>query len=529
MRRNGSSAILKTAFIALRPTRIIRACTALAIAFPFFITGCTSLPQNTGKRSTALPPAEEGRLALALSGMTAKHPGLSGVTPLAIGADAFAARMLLTDAATTSIDAQYYIWRTDLTGYLLLDRIKQAADRGVRVRILLDDHGTSGLDSEIAALQSHPNIEVRLWNPFKLRLFKMFSYVFDFSRLNHRMHNKSFTVDGRAAILGGRNVADEYFSTGKTPIFVDLDVLVVGAVVSDISNDFDRYWNCTSSYPADQFLVDSTWNNSIATGLNSFSNTKQMEEYRDILEQSNIVKQLYSGTLDLEWTKATLISDDPAKGHAKIPNKDLISGQMARAVGTIKHRFDGVSAYFVPGTEGIKIFTALKEQGIQVRMLTNSLEATDVLPVHAGYAKRRKCLLNNGIELFELRRQASVDAPITKMGHLGVSGASLHAKTFAVDGQRIFIGSFNFDPRSATINTEMGILIDSENMAQSLHQAFDYGFGGMAWQVKQIEKDLVWVEPDNPDTPALTKEPGGGFFRNIILKIISWMPVEWLL
>lgn len=529
MKSNGASSIIMTAFMTLRPKRIMRACTALAIAFPFFITGCTSLPQNSGVKSTALPPAEKGPLALAVSSMMAKHPGLSGVKSLANGADAFATRILLADAATTAIDVQYYIWRADLTGYLLLDRLKQAADRGVRVRLLLDDHGTSGLDSEIAALQTHPNIEIRLWNPFKLRLFKMFSFVFDFSRLNRRMHNKSFTVDGHASVLGGRNVGDEYFSTGDTPLFVDLDVLVTGTVVSDISKDFDLYWNSPSSYPAEQIMVDSTWNNSVAANLNLYNSTRQIKEYRSMLIRSNIVKKLSSGTLEMEWTKVKLVSDDPAKGQGKTPHENLITWQMARAVGEIEHRFDGVSAYFVPGKEGVKIFNGLQKKGIEVRLLTNSLEATDVLPVHAGYYKRRRALLNGGVKLFELRQQASLDAPATKLAAFGSSGASLHAKTFAVDGQRIFVGSFNFDPRSASINTEMGVLIDSKQMAENLHQAFDRGFSGMAWQVKKQKKDLIWVEPDNPDAPPLTDEPGGSLMRNIIIRIIGWLPVEWLL
>lgn len=529
MKSNGTIEIIVTAFKNLKSWKIVRTYISLAIALPFVVTGCISLPQNAGEHTTSLPPAEKGPLALAVSAMMAKHPGLSGVKALANGADAFATRILLADAATTSIDVQYYIWRADLTGYLLLDRLKQAADRGVRVRLLLDDHGVSGLDSEIAALQAHANIEVRLWNPFKLRLFKMFSYTFDFSRLNRRMHNKSFTVDGHASVLGGRNVGDEYFSTGETPLFVDLDVLVTGTVVSDISNDFDLYWNSPSSYPAEQILVDSTWNNSIATGLNLFNSTRQMAEYRGMLRRSNIVRKLSTGTLEMEWTKVKLVSDDPAKGEGKIPQEDLITWQMARAVGEIEHRFDGVSAYFVPGKEGVKIFTALKKKGIKVQILTNSLEATDVLPVHAGYSKRRRALLKGGVKLFELRQQASLDAPATRLGAFGSSGASLHAKTFAVDGQRIFVGSFNFDPRSASINTEMGVLIDSRQMAENLHQAFDNGFSGMAWQVKIRKNDLVWIEPDTPDTSPLKDEPGGSLLRNIIIRIISWLPVEWLL
>ena len=503
---------------------------AVLVVLAVVIAGSSfTLPENSGERSMALPPSEKGWLGQAISKMMMDHPELSGIAPLQNGADAFAARMLLADGATTSIDAQYYIWRSDLTGYLLLDRLKEAADRGVRVRLLLDDYGTAGLDPEIASLSAHPNVEVRLWNPFTLRRFKMLSYSFDFFRLNRRMHNKSFTVDGRACVLGGRNVGDEYFNTGQTAFFVDLDVLVLGEIVPTIAEDFDRYWDSPSAYPAGQIVAKTTASDPIATGLDRFKKTEQMAEYHDVLERSRLLGDLAAGTLDLEWTKAVLVSDDPRKGQGKIPKEDLLGGRLVEAVGKIERRLDGVSAYFVPGAQGVKAFTDLEEGGVQVRILTNSLEATDVLPVHAGYAKRRASLLEGGIELFELRRQASARAAKNTPGLLSVSGASLHAKTFAVDGQRIFIGSFNFDPRSAMLNTEMGLLINSEMLASGLHQAFDNGFGGRAWQVEKRKGHLVWIEPDRPSRPPLTAEPGANRWRRIALRLIGWLPVEWLL
>lgn len=500
------------------------------IGATLIVAGCSfNLPKNNAQPSTALSPAIAGQLAQAVDEMQTAHPGQSGIAPLARGADAFAARMLLADAATRSIDVQYYIWRGDLTGYLLLDRLRQAADRGVRVRLLLDDHGTSGLDAEIAALQAHPQIEVRLWNPFNLRRFKMASYSFDFFRLNRRMHNKSFTVDGQASVVGGRNVGDEYFSTGLTPLFVDLDVLLVGAIVPEISADFDRYWNSPSAYPAQQIVAAGQAGDPIGQALEQLNGTGQMAEYRALLQRSDLVARLAAGTLDLEWTKVALVSDDPAKGQGAIASDRLLSGRMGKAVGSIERQFDGASAYFVPGAGGAKAFTDLEQRGVQVRMLTNAMESTDVLPVHAGYAKRRKQLLEGGVELFELRRQAAPDSPMKKLGPFGSSGASLHAKTFAVDGQRIFIGSFNFDPRSAMLNTEMGVLIDSERLASGLHQAFDSELGGIAWQVELRDGQLVWAEPYAEDQPVLTKEPGSSLLRNMAIKVIGWLPVEWLL
>lgn len=521
---------MKLIYKGLRPL-VLTSSFLLLIALSLVIAGCGfSLPKNTGDYSTALPPAEEGRLATATRQMMTENPSLTGVVPLSNGADAFAARMLLADAATSSIDTQYYIWRADLTGYLLLDRLKQAADRGVRVRLLLDDHGTSGLDPEIAALDAHPNIEVRLWNPFNLRTFKLLSFTFDFFRLNRRMHNKSFTVDGHVSVLGGRNVGDEYFSTGETPLFVDLDVLVAGKVVPVISQDFDNYWNSPSSYPANLVIKKANQPELISKKLDYYSHTKQMAEYRELLEQTEVVARLTAGDLAMEWTQATLVSDSPAKGQGALPREKLLGGHLLKTVGNIEERFDGVSPYFVPGKEGVEAFTTLKQRGVNLRMLTNSLEATDVVAVHAGYAKRRKKLLAGGVELFELRRQVEgADEVSSKLGPFGSSGASLHAKTFAVDGKRIFVGSFNFDPRSARLNTEMGLLIDSEYLAGVLHTAFDSGLAGAAWQVQEDKGKLVWVDPSNDAVQPLTKEPGISFWRSISLTVIGWLPVEWLL
>lgn len=470
----------------------------------------------------ALPPPSDGPLA----GRAARNvPGRTGVLPLGNGADAFAARTLLADAAVSSIDAQYYIWHGDLTGSLLLDALRRAADRGVRVRLLLDDNGTSGLDPEIAQLDAYPNVEVRLYNPFNLRRLKMLSYGFDFFRLNRRMHNKSFTVDGLATIVGGRNIGDEYFGIGATPLFVDLDVLAVGKIVPEVAADFDRYWASPSAYPA-AVIVAANGGDPISDRLTRWQEDPRFEKYKAILNASDIIAPLCAGTLDLEWTDAVLVSDDPVKGQGAVPREDLLTGQLTRAVGAIEKRIDGVTPYFVPTRAGVEAFARLEARDIQVRMLTNSLEATDVLPVHSGYAKRREAMLASGVALYELRRMATPETP-DDLGVFGSSGASLHAKTFAVDGQRIFIGSFNFDPRSIRLNTEMGLLIDSEVLANRLHAAFDDGFSGLAWRIEKQNGKLAWVDPATGT--ITTEEPGSSTFRELALKVIGWLPVEWLL
>ncbi|QIK42220.1 phospholipase D family protein [Pontivivens nitratireducens] len=482
-------------------------------------------PVANRSQEFALPPATEGRLSEALKEQAQRHPELSGISPLENGMDAFVARMMLAGAAVSSIDVQYYIWRADMTGHLLLKALLHAADRGVRVRLLLDDNGVDGLDDVLASMDAHRNIEVRLFNPFMLRRFKRLSYAFDFFRLNHRMHNKAFTVDGRASILGGRNIGDEYFGTGKNPLQMDLDVLAAGEVVSHISADFDRYWNAASVHEAAFILGKVRQPDLLTMRLARFADAPQYSDYRASLEDSDIVTSLKEGTLALEWTSADLISDDPDKIMGRASEAELFTTRLRDAMKPIEHRFDGVTPYFVPGERGQEAFASLRERGVAVRMLTNSLEATNMLPVHAGYSKRRKDLLRMGVGLFELRAQAAAPSDGDKLARLGSSGSNLHAKTFAVDGARIFIGSFNFDPRSAMLNTEMGLVIESERMAQALHHAFDTGLRGLTWQLRLQDGKPVWTE----GTTTIEKEPGTSLHNRIVLRLIGWLPVEWLL
>ena len=486
------------------------------------------VPDSADRKVTiALPPVEDSALAAAVTKSARERLGLTGIAPLEDGRDAFAARILLANAAVSSIDVQYYIWRADMTGHLLLKALYRAAKRGVRVRLLLDDNGIDGLDDVLAAMDAHPNMEVRLYNPFILRRFKRLSFAFDFFRLNHRMHNKAFTVDGRVSILGGRNVGDEYFGTGTNPLQIDLDVLAVGDIVPQISADFDRYWNSVPVIPAARILGKFHKTGLISTVLKTFETAPDFDEYRPLLDASDIVSSLERGDLALEWTEVVLVSDDPVIGFDAVPRGDLFVNRLLDAVGPIKNRFDGVTPYFVPGEAGVKAFAGLQVRGVSVRMLTNSLEATDVMPVHAGYAKRRKDLLRAGVGLFELRAQTGSPTSLDKLGPFGSSGSHLHAKTFAVDGTRVFVGSFNFDPRSATLNTEMGLLIQSTKMAQRLHAAFDRGLGDLAWRGELFEGRLIWTGASNG--AATHVEPGTTFVKRAALTFIGWLPVEWLL
>jgi putative cardiolipin synthase len=467
------------------------------------------------------------------------HPGKSGIYPLPDARDAFAARVLLAQAAERTLDAQYYIWRKDMTGTLLFEALYAAVDRGVRVRLLLDDHLTPGLDTTLAALDSHPNIEVRLFNPFVIRKPRVLGFITDFSRANRRMHNKSFTADNQATIIGGRNVGDEYFDATEGFVFVDLDVMAVGPVVKDVSNDFDRYWASRSSYPVNRLLppADPALLAEITSAALLIERDPAAAANMNVLRNSSFVRELIEGRLPLEWATTRMVSDDPAKGLGlEAPDELLLQG-LKEIIGEPAAEMELVSAYFVPGAKGTDAFTDLAERGVKVTVLTNSLEATDVAPVHTGYAKRRKSLLEAGIALYELQR-LSPDSEADKSaglvgssgGRSGSSASGLHVKTFSVDRSHVFVGSFNFDPRSAKLNTEMGFVIDSPALAQRIAAAFDSSIPANAYEVRLSDTgELFWLEHRGGQQVRHETEPGTSFWQRAVVWFLSLLPIEWLL
>ncbi len=407
------------------------------------------------------------RLSRGVASALAIHPGKAGVYPLPVPRDAFAARGALARVAEQSLDIQYYIWQGDITGYLMFEAAWQAAERGVHVRLLLDDNNTAGLDATIAALDAHANIEVRLYNPLFQRRMRWLNYITDFRRVNRRMHNKSFTVDNTVTVVGGRNIGDDYFAAGHGMAFDDLDVMAVGPVVAEVARSFDLYWNSASAFPASQVLGEVA-PDALAQLQGKFAATHanpESAEYLESLLQTPLVTDLCNGDLAMQWVDARLVSDSPAKTLDSETDKDaLLLTQLLRTAGDPDAGFDLVSPYFVPMAQGTQELVALAARGVKVRILTNALEATDVGAVHAGYSKRRKELLRAGVQLYELKRATAPDGEIPRQAS-GNSSASLHAKTFQLDGKRIFVGSFNFDPRSAVLNTEMGMVIDSPELA----------------------------------------------------------------
>lgn len=511
--------------------------TATLVAIIFLCTltlgGCTTLPTLAGRTSsTVLTDGATTRIGQAVAPLAASHPGASGVHALPDGRDAFTARMLLAQAAERSLDVQYYIWHQDITGTLLFDALRAAAGRGVRVRLLLDDNNTAGLDQILSLLDAQPNIEVRLFNPFVLRSTRPLGYLTDFFRLNRRMHNKSFTADNQATIVGGRNIGDEYFGAAGEMLFADLDVMALGPVVSEVSRDFDRYWNSDSAYPLASLVppADGAVIAQIDAEAARTVSSAAAADYMAALRASPFTAQLLERTLPLEWAATRLVSDDPSKVLGKAPPGSTVMPQLKPLLGDPVSELDLVSPYFVPSQAAVDAFIAMAARGVKVNILTNSLEATDVAAVHAGYAKWRKPLLAGGVALHELRRAWSQEAERKGAGPLGSSASSLHAKTFSVDRSRVFIGSYNFDPRSAELNTEMGVVIDSPALAGQIAAALRRDVPNRAYRVRlDGDGQPYWIEQRQGATRQYTTEPGTGFLKRLGVRLLSLLPIDWML
>lgn len=505
----------------------------IVLTMPALLFGCMSLPSLENRtESRYLDVSASPRLASALTpagaGQAGLPPDTSGIYLLDDAHDAFVARATLIESADHTLDLQYYIWHKDVSGRILFNMLHRAAERGVRVRLLLDDNNTNGLDNILAALDSHPKIEVRLFNPFISRKWRALGYLTDFPRLNRRMHNKSLTADNHATVIGGRNIGDEYFNISSDTAFADLDILATGRVVTEVSEDFDRYWASDSAYPFKTIVRRADIGKGFAELEISDSDRSQtLARYRRDLEQSQLFEAIKNNRIKWRHVKTKLVSDDPAKALDRDRDKPQISEKIDEALGSPEQEIYLVSPYFVPTKSGTEAITDLRRQGVGVTVLTNSLQATDVAAVHSGYAKYRKPLLKAGVDLYELKATHAV--PKSKdRGLTGSSSTSLHAKTFIVDKQRVFIGSFNLDPRSARLNTEMGVVIESPKLAQDMQNRLIETTPAYAYKVTLGKHNkLQWQDPE--DGTVSKKEPEAGFWKRITVRILSILPIEGLL
>jgi putative cardiolipin synthase len=499
-------------------------------------TGCASLPPPQGRvESAAFADTSGTRLGQKLGPQLAAHPGLSGIHAMPDPYDAFAARIALSAVAERSLDLQYFIWHDDQVGWLMFEALWRAAERGVRVRLLLDDGGTTGIDPVLAALDAHPRIEVRLYNPFAQRTSRTLGYLSDFRRLNRRMHNKSFTADNQASVVGGRNIANEYFGAAGAIGFADLGVLMIGPVVQQVSAQFDRYWNSLSAYPAAAFVGPPP--PAAAAMLQARFAANRVDpvsaDFIKAVREATIVRELLEQKLSLDWTTAQVLADAPAKTLDHDDRTDvLLFPAMMQRLGKPKKSFDIVSPYFVPGDEGTAMLAELARSGVQVRVLTNSLASSDERVVHAGYIKRRQDLLRAGVRLYELKPDAN-QRQLQVRGRFGAGKvAGLHAKVYTVDGERLFVGSFNFDQRSAKLNTEMGVVIDSPLGASEVAEVLDLGAQTLAYEVRLAPdgQNLVWIDRDDAgNVREHTVDPEAGWSQRLVVGFLAGLPIDWML
>ena len=491
------------------------------------LSGCASLDAPR-EPSQALPASGSG-FGRSIQSQAAPYQGRSGFRLLSNSTEAFTARAELIRNAQTSLDLQYYIVHDGVSTRMLVEELLKAADRGVRVRILLDDTTSDGLDTIIATLAAHPQIQIRLFNPLHLGrstgVTRAAGRLFNLSLQHRRMHNKLFLADNSVAIVGGRNLGDEYFDAEPNLNFTDIDMLSVGPVAEQLGHSFDQYWNSALSKPIDEFL------SSKPTAKDLQNTRTRLEESLDETRKQNhaLYQQLMTFKTaprmdiwrkELIWAWNQALWDAPSKVLAKDePDPQLLlTTQLAPELKGVSKELIMISAYFVPGQPGLVYLTGRANVGVSVSLLTNSLEATDVPAVHGGYAPYRKALLEHGVKLYELRRQPGDNngsgPHLFYSKSFRGSDSSLHSKAMIFDRQKAFIGSFNFDPRSVLWNTEVGVLVDSPELAEHVRELALQGMApALSYQAQLQDGKIVWVTEDNGQRHTLTKEPGSWWRR----------------
>jgi putative cardiolipin synthase len=495
------------------------------------MTGCATLPKDVYRTpSTAIEDYESTAMAQLFEETADQYPGNSGFALLRRARPAFTSRIAMAAMAEKSLDLQYYIWEADTTGRILALRLIDAADRGVRVRILVDDNNIAHRDSPIASMDAHPNIEIRVFNPFANRGSRIFGYATDFNRLNHRMHNKIMVMDNALAIVGGRNIGDHYFGVHTEANFRDLDIAAAGPIVRDISKVFDYFWNGDWAYPIES-LADRVYTETDLRNMVKTANELILEdEYPYPLDED--VEMLRAHFKDISdkfiWAPGQILWDDPAD-IAEGEEDSGIADPLRDMMNALEQEMLIESAYFVilpPGVEGAQ---NLLERGGRIRVLTNSLASNDVVAAHAGYAKTRKELIESGVEMYELRPDAGLSAG----KHAGKADAdpaiaALHTKAIVFDREWAFIGSFNLDPRSASINTEVALLVQSPELAQQLAAFMDEGvLPENSYRVIIDEDgDLIWITEDGGTEVRYNKEPETTFGQRFTSGFIKMLPVE---
>jgi putative cardiolipin synthase len=494
------------------------------------LCGCASVDFDYPKEvSTARSDTADTTLGQRVDQLTTGHAGEAGFYPLIDSVDSLATRLLLAGMAEQTIDVQYYLISSDIVGGIFVYSLLQAADRGVRVRLLIDDIQTKGQDPGMVALDSHPNVEVRVFNPFARRGLRSLDGLFNYSRVNRRMHNKSFIVDNQVAVVGGRNMAAEYFGAHDDEDFGDLDVMCVGAVTPEISTMFDAYWNHRAAVPVPGFtkIPDDleAAEKAFRGRMQEFRRNFLKTPYAEALE-SKVLEYLKSKEAEFVWSPYLFVYDSPDKVEKKLANSvESIRAPLLDSIQSATEELLIISPYFVPRKRGVELLIAIQESGVNVIVVTNSLAANNQPIVHGGYMPVRKQLLEAGVRLFEVKPER-VDGGDDAVA-IGAKKATLHAKAFLVDRREIFIGSFNFDPRSAYINTESGVIIKSPELAGAIGQIFDERAPMNAYEVFLNEKgQLRWKHLDGGEWVTFSKEPNTTMWKRFTSRVLGWLPIK---
>jgi putative cardiolipin synthase len=525
----------------VRPAAIWRRI-AIGACIAFCAAGCTTIRADVAREESRAIVATDGRLARAFAEPLAAHPGLSGVAILEDGPLAWLSRVALADVAERSIDVQYYIYESDRTGLILLQRLKAAADRGVRVRLLFDDNNNVGRDLQLAGIDRHPRIQIRIFNPLRVRerWARPFQYVFDLERAQRRMHNKIYAVDGVVAIVGGRNIGDNYFNFDRDqPNFRDLDLLVAGPAARDIGRAFDLYWNSEWAYPAQALVEKSpTPEESKRTMAALDAYAAQNDAYQTAYPEAkrDYLQSLLRAHQNLQWARVDVVVDAPAKVAARDEApRSRVYETLAAEWRAAKREILVETAYLVPRRTLLDLFADARRRGVEVRVLTNSLASTDVAAVHAGYMKRRPELLAMGVELYEFQREPAKRPKPRRVrdGNRIFDGesseASLHSKAVVFDSRVAWIGSLNLDPRSRGLNTEIGLFVHDAKFAGRLAEIVAANFAPeISWKVEfdggDPDRGLVWIGRRNGALVRVEQEPDTTWQLRWLVRVLAGIP-----
>lgn len=501
----------------------------------FSITGCR-LPMNQSQQEQQSQVYQDHWI----TEPQAKNMLTQGLTAYLAMNDAFqsiASRIHLIRKAKYTLDLQYYIWADDFIGNLMLHELLKAADRGVKVRLLIDDQNGTKIDRQLSALLTHPNISIKLYNPYKFRHFRVMDYIFRAQRINHRMHNKLIIADGAIAVTGGRNISSEYFDASESFQFTDMDVLFFGQSVNRANEVFTEFWNFELSYPIEQFISKGSAQDLIDL-RKSFEKLEQAEHSTDEkvnLEQKELANELNQNKIN--WAYADFLADSPKKSLGKAQGNELISHQIHQHLGDPKQEMDLIAAYFVPTQNGTDFISQFPKQNVNVRILTNSFVANDVALVHAFYQKYRIDLLKNGAKLYEFkpyieRKRRTWYEVVT--GNIipkkGKNKSSLHAKFINID-DKVFIGSFNLDPRSFNINTEVGLVLKSDPLQEQISDLLDRTLLTVAYELQlNSQGELIWLDYQG-DGKVIEHhvDPETTRFQRFMMYSVSYLPLEWMM